>query len=71
MPGFACQGGYLFSGKLAEWSYGSYYYFAKTKTADNSRADYFVSGKALSSHTTMNLPVNSDVYTYAVRPVKK
>lgn len=60
MTGFAYSGGYLFSGKLTSWSYGSNYYFAKTKTADNSRADYFVTGKTLASHSAMKLPAQNN-----------
>ena len=60
MPGYAYSGGYLFSGKLGSWGYGSNYYFAKTKTADNSRADYFVTGKTLSSHSAVKLPANGN-----------
>lgn len=62
MPGYAYSGGYLFSGKLGSWGYGSNYYFAKIKTADNSRADYFVTGKTLSSHSAVKLPANDDIY---------
>ena len=62
MTGYAYQGGYLFSGKLASWAFGSNYYFAKTKTADNTRADYFVSGKTLASHSAVKLPANDNVY---------
>ncbi len=62
MTGYAYQGGYLFSGKLTSWAYGSNYYFAKTKNADNTRADYFVSGKALASHSAVKLPANDNVY---------
>ena len=62
MPGYAYSSGYLFSGKLGSWEYGSNYYFAKTKTADNSRADYFVTGKTLSSHSAVKLPANDDIY---------
>lgn len=62
MPGYAYSGGYLFSGKLTSWGYGSNYYFAKTKTADNSRADYFVTGKTLASHSAVKLPANDNVY---------
>ena len=62
MPGYAYSSGYLFSGKLTSWGYGSNYYFAKTKNADNTRADYFVSGKTLASHSAVKLPVNDDVY---------
>ena len=54
--------GYLFSGKLTTWKYGSNYYFAKTKTADGSRADYFVTGKTLTSHSAVKLPANDNVY---------
>ena len=63
MPGYAYSGGYLFSGKLVgSWGYGQNYYFAKIKTADNSRADYFVTGKTLSSHSAVKLPANDDIY---------
>ena len=62
MPGYAYSGGYLFSGKLGSWGYGSNYYFAKTKTADNSRADYFVTGKTLGSHSAVKLPANDNIY---------
>ena len=56
LPGYAYGNGtakgYLFSGKIdTDYSYGSNYYFAKTKVeadpANNTRADYFVSGKTL------------------------
>ena len=61
MPGYAYGGGYLFSGKLdSSYSYGGYY-FAKTKY-DLSRADYFVTGKTLSSHSAIKLPANNSVY---------
>lgn len=66
MPGYAYSGGYLFSGKLGSWEYGSNYYFAKTKVADNSRADYFVTGKTLSSHSAVKLPANGDAKWVAV-----
>ena len=74
MPGYAYSGGYLFSGKLnsdyhsykmegfqtstAETVEANAYYFAKTKT-DNSRSDYFVTGKTLSSHSAVKLPANN------------
>lgn len=66
MPGYAYSDGYLFSGKLGSWEYGSNYYFAKTKVADNSRADYFVTGKTLSSHSAVKLPANGDAKWVAV-----
>ncbi|MBQ6957986.1 MAG: hypothetical protein IJP77_05460 [Bacteroidales bacterium] len=53
--------GYLFSGKLTTWNYDGYY-FAKTKTADQTRADYFVTGKTLESHSAVKLPANDNVY---------
>ena len=63
MPGYAYQGGYLFSGKLSGFANNGNYYFAKTKTADNSRADFFVSGsQTLSSHSAVKLPANDNVY---------
>ena len=73
MPGYAYSGGYLFSGKL-NTGYHSYrsngtetveanaYYFAKKKVADNTRADYFVSGKTLTSHSAVKLPAASNIY---------
>lgn len=73
MPGYAYSGGYLFSGKL-NTDYHSYrmngavtveanaYYFAKKKVADNTRADYFVSGKTIASHSAVKLPANDNVY---------
>lgn len=66
MTGYAYNGGYLFSGKLANWSYGSNYYFSKTKTADGSRADYFVQGKTLASHDAIKLPANNNSKWQAV-----
>ena len=74
MTGYAYSGGYLFSGKL-NTGYHSYrsngstetveanaYYFAKKKVADNTRADYFVSGKTIASHSAVKLPANDNVY---------
>ena len=73
MTGYAYSGGYLFSGKL-NTGYRSYrlngteaveanaYYFAKKKVADNTRADYFVSGKTLTSHSAVKLPAASNIY---------
>ena len=54
--------GYLFSGMLTKWKYGSNYYFAKTKSDGTVRHDYFVTGKTLSSHSAVKLPAASDVY---------
>jgi hypothetical protein len=63
--------GYLFTGKL-NGDYHSYvgdgsstveanaYYFAKTKTSDNTRFDYFVSGKTIASHSAVKLPANGN-----------
>ena len=66
MPGYAYSGGYLFSGKInASYSNGGYY-FAKTKASDNSRADYFVTGKTLASHSSVKLPANGDIKWQAV-----
>ena len=61
--------GYLFSGKI-NWTYppistvsgSGAFYFAKTKVSDNSRADYFVTGKEIESHDAIKLPANDDVY---------
>lgn len=64
MPGYSYGGGYLFSGKLTTWSYGSNYYFAKTKASDNTRHDYFVTGKTLASHSAVKLPAASNVYAF-------
>lgn len=64
MPGYAYSGGYLFSGVLnPDYAYSGNYYFAKTKTADGTRADYFVTGKTLASHSAVKLPANSSVYS--------
>ena len=61
--GSGAERGYLFSGKLnTAWSYGSNYYFAKTRTSDGSREDYFVTGKELGSHSAVKLPANGNVY---------
>lgn len=63
MTGYAYSGGYLFSGKLNPfYDYSGSYYFAKTKTANGSRADYFVTGKTLASHSAVKLPANDNVY---------
>ena len=59
-------GGYLFSGKLTTWSYGSNYYFAKTNTSDGTRHDYFVTGKTLASHDAIKLPAASNSKWQAV-----
>ena len=64
--------GYLFSGNMvSSYSYKGYY-FAKTKVennpADNTRADYFVTGNTgntentLMSHSAVKLPANNNVY---------
>lgn len=60
MTGYAYSGGYLFSGKLTTWDFDTNYYFAKTKTDDNTRADYLVTGQTLTSHSAINLPANND-----------
>lgn len=66
MTGYAYSGGYLFSGKLnGSYSYGGYY-FAKTKAADGTRADYFVTGKTLASHSAVKLPANGNYKWKAV-----
>ncbi|MBP5316112.1 MAG: hypothetical protein J6Y83_00245 [Bacteroidales bacterium] len=64
--------GYLFSGKI-NWTYppistvsgSGAFYFAKTKVSDNSRADYFVTGKEIESHDAIKLPANSSEYNGA------
>ena len=66
MPGYAYSRGYLFSGKLTSWSYGSNYYFAKMKADGTSRHDYFVTGKTLASHSSVKLPANGDSKWQAV-----
>lgn len=60
MTGYAYSGGYLFSGKLTTWDFGTNYYFAKTKTDDNTRADYLVTGQTLTSHSAINLPAHEN-----------
>lgn len=71
MPGYAYQGGYLFSGKLVDdyaAHYGGNYYFAKTKLADGSREDYFVTGKTLVSNMAVKLPAHGSGRWVAVGP---
>lgn len=70
MQGYAYSGGAamgdLFSGKLnADYAYSGNYYFVKTKTVDGTRADYFVTGKTLASHSAVKLPANSSVINSA------
>ena len=68
MPGYVYDNGtdpkgYVFTGKLnRSYAYSGSYYFAKTRTADNSRADYFVTGNTLTSHSAVKLPANNNVY---------
>ena len=63
LPGYAYQGGYLFSGKLYSTyfsTYGYNYYFAKTKVNDKSREDYYYNSLAkLQSHSAVKLPANN------------
>ena len=65
--------GYLFSGKLNGNYHSVYYdgsasveagayYFAKTKDG-GGRADYFLTGKSLVSHSAVKLPSNDNVYS--------
>lgn len=76
MPGYAYQGGYLFSGKLLTTYYNSYngnYYFAKTKVSgsDKSREDYFVAvgySSRLQSHSAVKLPTNGSSSWQKVGP---
>ena len=59
LPGYAFEGGYVFSGKLVsdyQQKYGNNYYFAKINLKKSSRSDYFVSGMTLSSHDAVVLP---------------
>lgn len=71
MTGYAYKNGYLFSGKLNSLYLATRvvdnkqvdahaYYFAKTRTMDGSRVDYFVSDKPLESHSAIKLPANDD-----------
>lgn len=81
LPGYAYGGGLLFSGKFVSNYNDTYnttfvidgdaitgpsYYFAKTKEDDGSRADYFVTGKTLTSHKAYKLPSNGDSKWQAV-----
>lgn len=62
MWGYVYGGGYLFSGRLnKDYGFEDRYYFAKTKYG-GGRADYFVTGKTLSSHSAVKLPGNANVY---------
>lgn len=64
MEGYKYGGGYSFSGKVDDSfskAYGANYYFIKTKTADNSREDYFTSvSDTLKERTAVSLPANGD-----------
>ncbi|MBQ6087191.1 MAG: hypothetical protein IJK96_03935 [Bacteroidales bacterium] len=56
MPGYACKGGCVFSGRLTgDYPYGGYY-FAKTKVSDGSRADWFILGKDLPGNPLVIFP---------------
>lgn len=65
LPGYAFNGGYLFSGKLEKDNhyidnYGYNYYFTKKRKSDNSRADFFTAQpKKISSHDAIKLPTNN------------
>ena len=60
MLGYAYDGGYLFSGKLAYWpSVRNYYYFVKDDLSVNTRADCFVEVKQLTNHKAVKLPTNA------------
>ena len=60
MTGYACHGGYLFSGRLAsDYRFGKNYYFAKTKVSDGSREDYYTGDELLTRYNTMVLPANN------------
>ncbi len=79
MPGFAYQGGYLFSGKLVPdalyatdgtngISFVGRYYFTKTKVSDGSREDYCTSADTLTSHFAARLPANGSTKWVPVGP---
>ena len=84
MPGYAYDGGYLFSGKLVpEENYTSTshhvdhwinfvgrYYFVKTKVSDGSREDYCTSAVTLTSHFAARLPENGSTKWVPVGPDK-
>ena len=62
--------GYLFSGKLNPNYHFAGYYFARTQTSDNKRADYVVTGKTLQSHQAVRLPNYNDSKWIEVGPDK-
>ena len=66
MAGYAYQGGYLFSGKLANTNSGTNFYIAKTNSSNSNRADYLVTGKTIASHSAIKLPANGDSKWMAV-----
>lgn len=69
LPGYVYRNGYLFSGKLrSDYGFGGNYYFAKKKTSDNTRADYFVTGKTLTSRKGVKLPANNNTSWQQVGP---
>ena len=65
LPGYAVNGGYIFSGKLENNdryvnTFGPNYYFTKKRKSDNSRADFFTAQpKKISSHDAIKLPANN------------
>ena len=60
MTGYACSGGYLFSGRLVnDYKFGKNYYFAKTKVSDGSREDCIINDVLLTRYNTMYLPANN------------
>ena len=81
MPGYAYQGGYLFSGKLVPdsqyategnngISFVGRYYFVKTKVSDSSREDYCTDAVTLTSHFAAKLPANGSPKWIPVGPDK-
>ena len=60
MTGYACSGGYLFSGRfVSDYKFGNNYYFAKTKVSEGSREDYYISDEKLTRYNVMILPANN------------
>jgi hypothetical protein len=79
MPGYAYQGGYLFSGKLVPdtqyategvngISFVGRYYFVKTKVSDGSREDYCTDVATLTGHFAAKLPANGSSKWIPVGP---
>ena len=72
LPGYKYEDGYLFSGAIVSgYEYGGNYYFAKTKVADGSRSDFFIStNTTFQSRDSYLLPANTSSKWETVGPTE-